>query len=454
MPKKKKLDIDNVLMTLRSQLLQGPSGASKLVKVLHVSQPAFSRLIGRLKGELLISGKASKTIYALKREIPEVGNQILIYQIDSKGSASAYGTLFAVHPKGFYFESNEQNGFYDDLPYFLNDLRPAGFLGCLIPRLHSDFNFPDDIWHWSADHCLRYLSQFSYDSIGNLIIGEEAFKSYLKYFQKISSKVKSEERSKKYEQFANDVLSLGDPGSSAGGEQPKFLTVQGDEPTPVIVKFSPSLQDKIGQRRGDLLVCEHIAHQVLKDFGQSSSSSEIIRGENRIFLEIKRFDRTPPRGRKGLISLEALRLEFGEGAKDWPGVAEELLSQKVIEDKIYKKIQFFYLFGNLIANTDMHFGNLSFYTKGLRIKELAPIYDMLPMLYAPQNEQIIGRKFDPPMPDADQMSHWNDCWEAAYEFWKRVSLRGEVSKDFKEIAKLNLEKLRELGAVSSMLPIK
>lgn len=55
-------------------------------------------------------------------------------------------------------------------------------------------------------------------------------------------------------------------------------------------------------------------------------------------------------------------------------------------------------FGQLIAYTDMHDGNLSF-VPGQPGPWLAPVYDMLPMLYAPQRGvELPERAFTPRLP--------------------------------------------------------
>ncbi len=48
-------------------------------------------------------------------------------------------------------------------------------------------------------------------------------------------------------------------------------------------------------------------------------------------------------------------------------------------------------FGSLIANADRHFGNVTLFDEYDGPFTLAPVYDMLPMLFAPQNEQIVPR---------------------------------------------------------------
>jgi hypothetical protein len=57
----------------------------------------------------------------------------------------------------------------------------------------------------------------------------------------------------------------------------------------------------------------------------------------------------------------------------------------------------------LIANTDRHFGNLAFYDNYNGRFELAPVYDMLPMLFAPEHDQTVARIFQPPDPTSDTL---------------------------------------------------
>jgi serine/threonine protein kinase HipA of HipAB toxin-antitoxin module len=69
--------------------------------------------------------------------------------------------------------------------------------------------------------------------------------------------------------------------------------------------------------------------------------------------------------------------------------AESLLSLQDAE-----RIRFLDAFGALIANTDRHFGNLTLFDDYQGKFELAPVYDMLPMLFAPQDGQLVARPFE------------------------------------------------------------
>ena len=73
-------------------------------------------------------------------------------------------------------------------------------------------------------------------------------------------------------------------------------------------------------------------------------------------------------------------------------------------------------FGKLIANTDMHTGNLSFVAQGTLA--VAPAHDMLPMLYAPlPGGEVPTRVFEPPLPLPTQRPSWAVASAAATLFW-------------------------------------
>ena len=253
-------------------------------------------------------------------------------------------------------------------------------------------------------------------------------------------------RNKHYPKVANLVLSHGQEGSSAAGEHPKFLSIceKKGELIPVLVKFSPPVSDAISQRIADLLICEHIAHKILQKHGHAAPQSCLIRGEGRLFLEIERFDRNKSGGRLGIISLRALDLEFVGQLKSWADTSESLFRQKKIDEITYKKIVWLETFGRLIGNTDRNHGNISFFCDGEKIKGLAPVYDMLPMMYAPQQNQLVPRLFNPDPKKFSEISVWNDALIAAQVFWSQVHHHPQISEEFKVLIAENESKLLPL----------
>jgi hypothetical protein len=102
-------------------------------------------------------------------------------------------------------------------------------------------------------------------------------------------------------------------------------------------------------------------------------------------------------------------------------------------------------FGKLIANTDMHEGNLSF-RPGLA---LAPAYDMLPMLYAPEHGELPPREFTPPAPTSENLREFGRARALAEQYWSACARDSRIGDEFRGIAATNhraLEALPRMGA--------
>ncbi len=452
MPKAPVLNSPYILEKLLAHLsVSGPVKAKSLCEILKISQPAFSRLVLQASDSILRIGRGPQTFYARKKIVAWDKTEIPILCMGEKGDLTNHGrpvaTLHPILPQGFYLESHVDTlttRIYKNLPYFLEDLRPSGFLGRLVPHLDKTLGFPDDINRWTDDDCLNYFINCGWDLIGNYFVGEE--KSYNKYLENRIKRldiVSEKDRADHYSKVAKLVLSQGPPGSSAGGEQPKFLAICEKQAklVPVLVKFSPPISDAISHRIADLLICEHIAHTVLEKHGHTSLKSYLVLGKERLFLEMERFDRNSLGGRLGIISLRALDLEFVGDLKTWSATAESLFKRKKIDESAYQKIIWLDVFGRLIGNTDRHHGNISFFCEGERITGLAPVYDMLPMMYAPQQNQLIPRIFDVAQPKPFEMIAWKSALVAAKDFWSQVQKHPEISREFKDLVSENEAKL-------------
>ena len=160
------------------RLTLGPAGARELVAALGVSQPVFSRLARRRSDDLLVTGRARNTAYALRREIAGVGRTMPIYEVEPSGNTRQLAILHAVAPEGFYVEprapADIASDFHRDLPYFLDDMRPSGYLGRLLPLQHPELELPSDVRLWSAEQSLRYLTRYGWNLSGALIVGDTA----------------------------------------------------------------------------------------------------------------------------------------------------------------------------------------------------------------------------------------------------------------------------------------
>jgi hypothetical protein len=90
----------------------------------------------------------------------------------------------------------------------------------------------------------------------------------------------------------------------------------------------------------------------------------------------------------------------------------------------------------------MHFGNLSFFFSFGTPLSLAPVYDMLPMMYAPvSGDELPQRQYEPPLPVADNLDIWPAIAERAIEYWRTVAAHGLISADFAALARANAASL-------------
>lgn len=433
-------------------LLNGPVSARQLASSLGVSQPTVSRLMSLHRDQVLVVGQARSTRYIARRPIVDVGETTPVYEVDEAGRTRRLAVVHGTGTRGFYVEpccDDVDARLHDGLPYFLDGMRPSGFLGRLVPAQHQALRLPSDVRHWSPDQTVRYLALAGWNAVGSLIVGEKAFEQFLAHALEPPEVIDDAACVERYEQLADDVLAGAPPGSSAAGEQPKFLT-QRSAARHVLVKFSPPRVDAAARRWADLLVAECLALETLRAFGQSSTSARLIDGSARIFLEVDRFDRTE-QGRRGVLSLEALDAELvGLVATGmWSASVDALARLGVVSPQDAARVRWLSRFGSLIGNTDMHLGNLSFFSRGARVVGLAPAYDMVPMLYAPHQGHLPARSLALAPPTALDAGIWEEVCVAASAFWRRTAEHPLVSSPFRAIANTHVgvvERMRALGA--------
>lgn len=243
-----------------------------------------------------------------------------------------------------------------------------------------------DIKKWNDSDCLRALLAHGYDTVGNLLLGDEARDKFLNVLE--DSPIAENSKQERYVELAKLAASGGNPGSSAGGEQPKFTayvsTPEGAKH--VIVKFTDFENNSVSERWKDLLLAEHFALETLRNGGIDAVKSTIVDCENQRFLEVERFDRIGASGRRAVFSLKALDLEFvGKADESWGNITQVLAKDKQVNSMTVKSATLLWAFGTLIGNTDMHNGNLSFVSERGRSYSIAPAYDMTPMAFAPRS---------------------------------------------------------------------
>ena len=445
---------------LRSILLaSGVTPAAELRTALALDRNAFARLLHAHADEVLPIGKGKATSYAWRRSIPGLGKQVPVYEVGADGRLRDFGILYPIVARptagGWHFASlvpGIRAATYDDWPYFLDGLRPQGFLGSLVPQRHPELGLPRDVRLWTGDHCVQYLAAHGWNQPSNLIVGEAACRSYLASVVGAPNAVHDAVRKVRYPEIAADVLRQGDPGSSAGGEQPKFLATLMPDMRSVLVKFSPPSGSAVAHRRADLLICEHLALETMRDAGTMAARSSLLVAGGRVFLEVERFDRLPGGGRLGVIAASALDAEFAGTHGSWSVTIAALADAGVVPDAARHQAQWLDAFGALIANCDRHLGNLAFFLNDLQVTGLTPAYDMTPWSFAPRADELVPFDFTPPLPEPAQAPVWRSAWEAATEFWRRAATDPRISEEFRAVAARCGAAVKRLAAVAEALP--
>jgi len=311
----------------------------------------------------------------------------------------------------------------------------------LAHRIAEPLRLPDRLLYWNDDHVLVALSNRGEDLMGNIIVGDRSLVRYLEMTRQTQGIINSNECLEQYPAFVESALEGDPPGSSAAGQQPKFaaLLSEDGEFRHVLVKFSPLITSAGGRRWADLLICEHIALDLIQERGTDSANSRILETGGRYLLEVTRFDRQGRFGRLPILSLLAIDSEFFGRLDDWISAASRLEGSGMLSGEDADNLRWLSVFGSLIANTDQHFGNISLIMEdGRRHFSLAPAYDMLPMLYRPQEDEVSTRVFDPGVGITTQaLALLPDALEWAVRFWDTAADDSRISEDFREICREN-----------------
>jgi hypothetical protein len=427
---------------------RGPVSATDLASLLGVNRTTIARALPDFGDELVTLGATRSTRYLLRRSIRNIGDRWPIYRIDERGRATEWAGLQALHENswlirwtasipewGHHF--TDKHGLCSGFPFFLGDVRPQGFLGRLIAgRLSRTLQVPEDARRWADEDTLVYLASEGEDLPGNLVVGDDCLRGALTHSPFLSAEVAIDDTGRA-EAYPAEAMGIANrlPGSSAGGEQPKFLTTlrtgSGGFQS-VLVKFSPPIGQETGRRWADLLVCEFHAHEILAEAGLANPGTRILDAGGRRFLEIPRFDRSESGGRLGVVTLEALTTAAtGTLPRSWTAAAAELQQLGLINDDTRSTIAGLQSFGELIGNSDMHAGNLAFFLGDSLPLPLTPAYDMLPMLWAPGRQgEIVERHFAPAPPVPAIEPAWRVAAPMAESFWHRSSTDPRLSAAF------------------------
>ena len=412
-----------------------------VMRKFNTSKPSAIKMLNYL--EAIAIGKSVSRFYILPIKVKDIGSQWNIYQVDEEANIAKIGVLHNTSD-GFYFDADYPSFFgnefdkkiFPGIPWFLNEHRPQGYVGRnIVYNLSKSSGISNDLKSWNDKDIINYAVRFGDDLSGALVVGDDAKNVFL---QGRDADIEESARRKMYPVFAREAISNGVPRSSAAGEQPKFCAlIKSTDNTyrNVMVKFTGEMNNDINRRWADLLVCEYIALQVLGKYGFPVAKAELIQSENRMFLEYDRIDRVGRYGRRMTSSLTGIDSAF-IGVGDGPWAEAMRKASEYFDASEIEMVERIYNFGFAIGNTDMHYGNISFYLPRELPFKLAPIYDMLPMFYAPLSDNSLRSeplKSIPPTKESKAL---------AKEFWEAAKKHTKVSDNFKKIASENLNALR------------
>lgn len=429
--------------------------AQSLADQLGISIPTLHRLLQEFEGRVIATGRARRTRYALRRPLRGDPADLPVYEVDAAGRAERLTHLALVHPRGSCMNLGDtgwpvpdesRDGWWSGLPYPLYDMRPQGYMGRQFARAeHRHLMVSANPDEWSDEDILHVLSRSGADVSGNLILGNPAYEQWLGTKVAPPEPLKARALGRAYAGLAEQAIAAGVAGSSAAGEFPKFSALRelaGSVTPHVLVKFSGADTSPAVRRWADLLVSEHLALESAATLpGIESAASRVVVHGGRTFLEVERFDRHGLFGRSRLSSLTTLDAALvGDASTDWGRLAHRFAATGLLAADDVVRIEHLWWFGRLIANADMHTGNLSFRAHGTLV--LAPAYDMLPMLYAPlPGGEVPRRSFEPPLPLPPQRGAWGEACKAATLFWTRAARDMRISAGFRAACGANARRL-------------
>ncbi len=375
--------------------------------------------------------------YALTRNAFGGSDRLPLAMVDAHGNTVLAAYIRPLAPSGFFVEpatgmpqvllGDSGIGLYQDLPYFLNDLCPQGFLGRQIAEdlASQSSDFPSDPRLWNTNHIGRYLISNGDDLPGNFKFGEQALARVRR-----RPEVRTEND---YPALADSVMSGEIPGSSAGGEQPKFTAFCGNRSAHVIVKFSPQGNSEVARRWRDILITEYHATEALHSQNFPAAETRLIEMDGRLFLESQRFDRAGEFGRMPMLSLLSIDAEFGGIGSDWSKVLDALEKRQLVSWQHVFDAECLWWFGRYINNSDMHLGNLSFAIDG-SVFRLLPVYDMCSMGFAPRSGgEVAPYNFVPPEYSGSklELDSIRGIQDMARSFWENLANDERISDELK-----------------------
>lgn len=435
----------------------GVLSSIELQRLTGKSQATISRALAKLSPDVVTIGRARAARYALPKTIMGWPGAVRIVHIDAAARGSQWGWLYFLEGDRLHVTTCEGAVCSDtrgELPWFLSQLRPQGFLGRLRGQ---SLGFADsNPENWTIEQVLFAVIAFEKDHPGALSL------TWPEGEIRPAAPADIAERLLLYDDIARDVSKTLPAGSSAGGEQPKFIThFNGPESYErLIVKFSPPRGTPFGERWHDLLHTERIALDVLRSYGVAAAESRLVSSAARTYLESVRFDRIGQFGKRHVVPLSAVHRAFVAGAQQhWAATADALAEQGRLPHADARQIRVLREFGRLIGNTDMHFGNLGLWVEnmddgmaGARAPRfrLAPVYDMLCMTWRPGEfrDDMGYTPFDTPCASPGAIDAWQQAATIAAAFWQTLTECADASGAIRRAADTQHQRLLKQTALA------
>ncbi|MES2956694.1 MAG: HipA domain-containing protein [Pseudomonadota bacterium] len=439
---------DGLARKIERELAAGPRTAAQLIAAIGVSQPTLSRTIQTLsKAVTSFRVRGQRTpLYGLLRQLPMGLNpRQHVHRYLSKGHIRTFADIEFLAGGATLERAGNVSTLYQGLPPYLAFAAPSGFLGRqLAQEAARSQSFPESLKDWSDEHQIAYLFTQGLNLPGNLVFGDVPLQKEMDL--RAAAPIPVGEKLAHYVGMAS-ALKTAAYGSSAGGEQPKFLSLTEDAGH-VIVKFA-----KLGSRMAELLPLEHLALRALEEVGLPAAPTQVLAAGDYVFLEVGRFDRVGLTGRIGMLSAGSVDDEFFGMRDSWSEFAARCEVAKYLSPRDARHVYTMAAFSELIGNNDRHFENISLLIDDDgEYKGIAPAYDILPMRYA-----SIGGGIDPDLTPIEprigtvgpKPEVWEQAARAAERFWRSAQteeLMAPLSREIRHLAAQNQEVARAFAA--------
>ncbi len=433
--------VDQIIQLLGER---GSLSAAELRSATGKSQASISIALTALGKRVCRMGAARSTRYALTQDFYGLAATQPLFFTSESGVLQLFGEISHLENGSVFVRASDGAQWLAErgkLPWFLQPLRPQGFLGREYLRVRPDFPSNPDLW--TTEQVLYLATNHATDPPGAFSLGESTGRVIRKFSRNGSTRIDE------YDGAAVSFSKTLPAQSSAGGEQPKFLAEFMDEHGKyrhLIVKFSPPRGTPFGERWHALLHLEALALTTLGEHGIPVAPSVVTESATRTYLESQRFDRIGIEGKHHVVSIDALHDHFVVSPRrNWVHTCEALAKQGLLSADELAAVARIYAFGQFIGNTDMHFGNLSFYVDDVlkpRIR-LAPVYDMLPMMWRPtvQTGELDATPVREQPHAAGHDAAYDEVRQWAVSFWRRASTLEALTSDLQESAARSAERV-------------